>query len=105
MVEKTLTKINFWHGLFRQGKTKNVWAYSYNGDIYAIWLTLLYETMTYFNLVATVNLLKSNVIFTSRYLNMFVCACKPTEPCQDLEGKDCFRDEECGEGGFCSQPG
>ena len=36
---------------------------------------------------------------------MFVCACKPTKPCQNLEGKDCFRDEECGEGGFCSPPG
>ena len=27
LVEKTITKINFWYGLFRQGKTRNVWAY------------------------------------------------------------------------------
>ena len=27
LVEKTITKINFWYGLFRQGKTINVWAY------------------------------------------------------------------------------
>ena len=24
---KTITKINFWYGMFRQGKTINVWAY------------------------------------------------------------------------------
>ena len=27
MVEKTITKINFWYGPFRQGETTNVWAY------------------------------------------------------------------------------
>ena len=27
MVEKTITKINFWYGLLMQGKTINVWAY------------------------------------------------------------------------------
>ena len=27
LVEKTITKINFWYGPFRQGKTINVWDY------------------------------------------------------------------------------
>ena len=27
LVEKTITKINFCYGLYRQGKTINVWAY------------------------------------------------------------------------------
>ena len=27
LVEKTIKKINFWYGLFRQGVTMNVWAY------------------------------------------------------------------------------
>ena len=27
LVEKTITKINFWYGLFWQDKTINVWAY------------------------------------------------------------------------------
>ena len=67
--------------------------------------TIVYFQWKLFDEVATVNLLKSNAIFIPRYLNIFVCACKPTEPCQDLEGKHCFRDEECGEGGFCSPPG
>ena len=35
------------------------------------------------------------------------CACKPQptpEPtqCYEMEGKNCMRDEECGEGGFCN---
>ena len=35
------------------------------------------------------------------------CACKPQptpEPpkqCQELEGKSCWSNEDCGEGGFC----
>ena len=27
LVKKTITKINFWYGPFRQGDTINVWAY------------------------------------------------------------------------------
>ena len=27
LVEKTITKINFWYGPIRQGETINVWAY------------------------------------------------------------------------------
>ena len=27
LVKKTITKINFWFGLFKQGETVNVWAY------------------------------------------------------------------------------
>ena len=33
---------------------------------------------------------------------LYVCACKPTEPCQELEGKSCWYHDDCGEGGECA---
>ena len=40
-------------------------------------------------------------------MHRLYCTCKPQptpEPtqCYEMEGKSCMRDEECGEGGFCT---